>query len=146
MKKVFGIITMSAILLVMAIPAFANTSNWAWTGTAGGNIVNGKTNGVFHTMTAGNLTFSGSVWATYVPPAPTSPSQWYYQVRKNNGIAPDSTVCSYGPVTTNGLLGHSASFYTSCGYINAGNDYYLYVSRGNNDGRAYSSSGNLSTP
>lgn len=59
-RVVIALIVLLVTLLTVT-PALANSSNWSFTGTTTGNIVNGASNGVFHTMTAGTMRLSGNI-------------------------------------------------------------------------------------
>lgn len=53
----FALIVTNAVVF----PVLADSSNWSFTGTITGNVVNGASNNVFHTLTAGTMTLSGSI-------------------------------------------------------------------------------------
>lgn len=48
-------------ITVMAAPAFATTSRWAW--TMEHRFVSGEENGVLHEIDEGRMSFEGEVWA-----------------------------------------------------------------------------------
>ncbi|MDX2074965.1 MAG: hypothetical protein SFZ02_00920 [bacterium] len=130
-------------MLIMVFPVFANTSGWSFTGTVAGRVVNGGNNGIYHNMTAGSLTNSGSIWPTFANPGSTSPSPWVFEVWKDNGIF-DSFICASSPVTTGTTIGQGTSFSQGCGTISSGS-YYLVAWRATTDGRSYSASGSFSS-
>jgi len=68
------------VTLVMMTPALANTSNWYFLAYYNGRVVNGKTNGVYHQMTAGALTISGTIKTTAVYGNPSTAKPWYFEV------------------------------------------------------------------
>lgn len=133
-------------MLIMATPALANTSSWYFLAYDYGLVIDGSVNGVYHTMTAGNLTNSGSLWVTRTLPNPLSPAPFYFRVKKSQ-IGPDPTICTSGAVTPSVMVGsqYKVSFSKNCGTISAGT-YYLYIWRNYTDGREVQGSGTLRTP
>lgn len=92
------IVTVLLILfatMIMVIPVLANSSNWAFTGTVEGRYLNGGNNGVYHNMTAGTLTNSGSIWVTYASPGASNlPQNWTFEVWKDYRAASDGRAVS----------------------------------------------------
>lgn len=129
-------------LLFMVAPAMANTSHWAFQGNVNGIYLSGSDNGVWHHMNSGNLTNSGSFWATNSAPYPLQP--WKFEVWKEISWWPNSKVCETGWITPNSTVGLQKSFSKSCGSISSA-DYYLVAWRSASDGRAYSGGGNFNS-
>jgi len=128
-------------MFIMATPAFANTSSWSFLAFYDGRVINGKTNGVSHQMTAGALTISGTITTTAVYGNLPTAKPWYFEVRKwsNNAI-----VCTAGPIPVPLLWNQTQSFSKACGSIPAGK-YYLKIWRADADDREVTGSGSLVT-
>jgi len=125
----------------MATPALANTSSWYFLAYYNGRVVNGKTNGVYHQMTAGTLTISGTIKTTAVYGNPPTAKPWHFEVRKWSN---DTIVCTAGPVAVPLLWNQTKSFSKVCGAIPAGK-YYLKIWRAAADDREVTGSGTLVT-
>ena len=149
-NKIVTAIFLSLAILIMSTPALANSSSWSFTSTVEGMVLDGSKNGVFHTMTAGTLTNSGSIYVASAQPccSTTNPASWTITVKKYNWPLFDSTICSV-TVTPSKMVGsqYKVSFTKNCGTIAAGK-YYLYITRGggSTDGRQVVGSGTLTTP
>jgi len=130
-------------LLVMATPVLANTSSWSFLAYYDGRVINGKTNGVFHQMTAGALTISGTIKTTAIYGTPNGAQPWYFEVWKNGLIS--SKKCTAGPVAVPLSWNQTNSFSKACGTITAGS-YYLVIWRAATDNREVTGSGTLKTP
>jgi hypothetical protein len=129
-------------LMMITLPVLANTRNWGFTGTVAGLYINGEHNGVYHNMTAGNLTNSGSLWSRNWAAYPLV--NWSFRVWKDNGLFGDQAICTT-TVAPNPSTNVPVYFSQSCGYVSAGN-YYLEAWRNASDDRAYSASGSFVTP
>ncbi len=136
------IMTLLAIL-VMATPVLANTSSWSFLAFYDGRVINGKSNGVFHQMTAGALTISGTIKTTAIYGTPNGAADWYFEVWKD-GLIP-SKKCTAGPVAVPLSWNQTNSFSKACGTITAGS-YYLIIKRPFLDNREVTGSGTLRTP
>ncbi|MEW5830489.1 MAG: hypothetical protein AB1846_16490, partial [Chloroflexota bacterium] len=139
-KAITGLFLFIA-LFIMATPALANSSSWYFLAYYDGRVINGKTNGVYHQMTAGALTISGTIKTTAVYGNPPTAKPWYFEVRKwsNNKI-----VCKAGPIAVPLLWNQTKSFSKACGSIPAGK-YYLKIWRAAADDREVTGSGSLMT-
>jgi len=139
-NQIFSAAFIIFAMLIMIFPALANSSSWSFTGITGGNVVNGKVNGVFHTMTAGTLIYSGSLVTASIANPSTPIQTWTLQVRRKST---DAIVCQTTDVPSN-AVGGSAPFNKNCGSISA-DTYYLYMFRNQYDGRIINGSGTLQT-
>ena len=142
--KYASILAFLAGLLVVQ-PVFANSRAWSFTMSPRSRVVDGKANGVFHTMDAGTLTLSGNLWVHSTLVNPTGPASVTVAVRQHKKWWFDSTVCSQR-VTPSKTVGshHKVSINKNCGKIGSGT-YYLVISRGYEDGREIRGSGQIST-
>ncbi|MCU0498690.1 MAG: hypothetical protein MUF87_15165 [Anaerolineae bacterium] len=135
------------LLLFVAFPILANTSNWAWQGIWQGYYINGDHNGVHHQMVQGTLTFSGGIWATTFVGAAVPASTWTFELWKIRSDGRHVMRCSF-QVQANQGVNQTKFFSQNCG-INGGK-LYIVASRAHpnqtGDTRAYSASGNLHTP
>jgi hypothetical protein len=104
--------------------------------------VNGKDNGIVHTMTAGTLSHTGAVWQYQTAPNPVGPNQVHIEVWKDTLF--DDLICTVTltPYTTNNLKKY---FSKNCGTISAGN-YFIVVWKVEDDGRDDKGTGTLYTP
>lgn len=134
-------------ILVMASPALANSSSWYFYENRDGRVVDGSKNGIYHTLTAGTLTISGSIWTAAIYPGSTSVQGITIEVRKPAFLG-STTICSTGPYypSANNIgKSYAVTVSKNCGGVGAASDYYLYVWRSNTDGREVEGSGNLTT-
>lgn len=129
--------------LVMATPVLANSSSWYFLAFYDKTTVNGKANGVFHTMTAGQLTISGTLKTTAIYGTALTPKGWYFEAWKVGLI--DSKKCTIGPIAPPVSLNQTISFSNVCGTIPAGK-YYLIIKRVAPDNREVQGNGTLKTP
>jgi hypothetical protein len=139
-------VTMLLVLLAMLImvtPALANSSSWSFLAFYDGRVINGKSNGAFHSMTAGALTISGTIKTTAIFGAPNGAQPWTFEVWQD-GLFP-SKKCTAGPVAVPVSLNQTKSFSKACGNIPAGS-YYLVIWRAATDNREVTGSGTLQTP
>lgn len=142
-NKMTTVVFVLFVMLIMVTPAFANTSNWYFLAYYDGRVINGKTNGVFHQMTAGALTIGGTIKTTAIFGTPNGAQPWYFEVWKN-GLIP-SKKCTAGPVAVPLSWNQTNSFSKACGSISAGS-YYLVIWRAASDNREVTGSGTLRTP
>jgi hypothetical protein len=134
-------------MLIMVTPVFANSSSWSFLAFYDRYYLSGKANGVFHNMTAGQLTNSGKIWVTMIMGGiPAGMYPWYFEVWKKNTVF-DQLICTSSPVYPNVMVGsqYATSFTKSCGNISAGT-YYLVIYRAQSDNREVQGSGTLHTP
>lgn len=129
------------VMLIMATPALANTSSWYFLAYYDGRVVNGKKNGVYHEMTAGALTISGTITTTAVYGNPSKAEPWYFEVRRWDN---NKKVCTAGPIPVPLWWNQTQSSRKSCGSIPAGK-YYLVIWRADADDREVTGSGSLVT-
>lgn len=147
-NRIVTIVLLLLAMFVMATPALANSSSYSWLAYSDyGYVIDGSVNGVFHTMTAGTLTNSGSLWVTRTNPNPINPPTPFYISVKKSVVGPDPTICTTGAVTPSVMVGsqYAVSYSKGCGTISAGT-YYLYIWRNAIDGREVKGSGTLRTP
>lgn len=142
-NKTITVVFVLLITLIMVTPALANTSSWYFLAYYDGRVINGKTNGVFHQMTAGALTISGTIKTTAIYGTPNGAQPWYFEVWKD-GLFP-SKKCTAGPVAVPLSWNQTNSFSKACGSIPAGS-YYLVIWRAATDNREVTGSGTLRTP
>ena len=134
-------------MLVMASPVLANSSNWWFLAYYDRYYLSGKANGVFHNMTAGNLTNSGYIYVTYIQGGtPSGRQPWYFEVWKKNTLV-DKKICTSNAVYPNVMVGpnYKTNFSKNCGNISSGS-YYLVIWRAASDNREVTGSGTLATP
>lgn len=146
-KKYLILITLvAALLLLVVTPVLANTRNWSWTMGTSGRVIDGKANGVLHSMTAGTLTLSGSVWNDFNLVGATGPAKITIEVRRQRTLLPDQLICSTS-VTPDSRVGYQyrKTISKNCGSIVSGT-YYLYIWRSYADGRRIKGEGTLRTP
>lgn len=144
MKKIIRISIAIVWLLVMALPAFANSSNYAWDMPWDGYYVNGKNNGVLHSLTAGTLTNSGSLWEYYkIGGASATPHDITIEVWRVDTIF-DNKICSI-TVTPYTTL-YQKKYYSQNGGTIIADDYYIVVWKNNEqDGWSTAGSGTLTS-
>lgn len=142
-NRVATIVMTLLAVLVMATPVLANTRSWNFLAYYDRYYINGKTNGVIHTMTAGALTLSGTIKTTAIYGAPAGAQPWYFEVWKDGLVS--SKKCTAGPISVPISLNQTNSFSKACGTITAGN-YYLVIYRAAADNREVTGSGTLKTP
>jgi hypothetical protein len=132
--------------LMFVTSVFANSSNWSFTSNLDGMTWNGT---VLHSMTAGTLTNSGTIYVAAAQGASEEVAQWKIIVRRKNTIG-YTTICSI-TVQPSYYVGsqYAVPFTNNCGTITAGN-YYLRFERktssGYSDHRQVVISGTLRTP
>lgn len=141
-KHVLRVFLLTVALIVMALPALANSSSYQWEMSHEGRNVNGKRNGVLHDMTAGELTNSGEVWQYFNLQGATGPLKVGIEVRKVNTLF-DSSVC-IAYVTPSAELNDPVSYSKDCGTISDGT-YYIVAFKGDMDGRSTAGRGVLET-
>lgn len=143
-KKNIIAATMTLVaVLIMVTPALANSRSWSFLAFYDGRVINGKNNGVFHSMTAGALTISGTIKTTAIFGTPSGAQPWTFEVWQD-GLFP-SKKCTAGPVAVPVGLNQTNSFSKACGSIPAGS-YYLVIWRAAVDNREVTGSGTLKTP
>lgn len=130
-------------LLIMATPVLANSSSWWFLAYYDGRVINGHDNGVFHSMTAGTLTISGTITTTAIYGTSNGAQPWYFEVWKDGLI--HTKKCTAGPVAVPLSWNQSNSFSKNCGSITSGS-YYLVIWRAATDNREVTGSGTLRTP
>ncbi len=140
-KKIICIGTAAVLFLAMALPVLANSGNYAWKMPWDGYYVSGWDNGVTYNLTAGNLTFSGSVWqyeekvGAFYPPYSVTTEVW-----RDDPIW-DTKIGSY-TVTPSTTLNDKKSFSKNLGSIIA-DTYYIVANKQNTDGWSTAGSGTL---
>ncbi len=130
-------------MFIMVTPALANSSGWSFLAYYDGRVVNGRTNGAFHTMTAGALTMSGTLKTTAIYGTPAGAQPWYFEVHKNDLF--QTTVCTGGPIAVPVGLNQTTNFSKACGNISA-DSYFLIFYRNAVDNREVTGSGTMKTP
>lgn len=140
-QKILSVFLIIFMLSIMALPALANTSNWAFTMYY--RVVDGSANGQFHSMTAGSMSLSGNVWAfSKDPGAVPSPYTIYISIYESV-FGPDRYV-GQSAVTPSDTLFEDAPVSGTYGNQNAGS-YYLFIYKASDDGWNVSGSGTLTT-
>lgn len=130
-------------LMVMSLPAIANSANYSWDMAYTGRYVNGYNNGVTHSLTAGTLTNSGSLWE-YFKSATSNATPWDITIEVEKvGTFWDTLIC-YETVTPSITLNQSVSYNDACGSVTSGT-YYLIISKPGTDGWSTAGNGTLTT-
>ena len=142
-NKIVTAMLLLLAMFIMTTPVLANSSSWSFLAFYNGRVINGKTNGVFHSMTAGALTISGTIKTTAIYGTPNGAQPWYFEVWQD-GLFP-SKKCTAGPVAVPINLNQTNSFSKACGSIPTGS-YYLIIWRAALDNREVTGSGTLKTP
>lgn len=145
-NNLFSAFLVCLAILIIVTPVFANSSTWSFLAFYDGRYLSGKANGVFHTLTAGSLTNSGSIWVTMIMGgSPNGLQPWYFEVWKKNTIF-DQKICTSNPVYPNVMVGrqYATTFSKNCGNIPDGK-YYLVIWRSESDNREVQGSGTLTT-
>lgn len=140
------VISILLAILVMTTPVLANSSNWSFTSNLDGMVWNGT---VLHTMTAGNLTNSGTIYVAAAQGASQEVASWKIIVRRKNTIG-YTTICSV-TVKPSYYVGYqyAVPFSKNCGQITAGKYYIRFeriTSTGYSDHRQVVINGTLFTP
>jgi hypothetical protein len=131
----------------MVTPVLANSSDYSWLAYSDyGYVIDGSVNGVYHTLTVGSLTNSGSLWVTRTNPNPINPPTPFYIRVKKSVFGIDPTICTTSAITPSIMVGqqYNVSYSLNCGSISSGT-YYLYIWRNSIDGREVKGSGTLSS-
>ncbi|MEW6059400.1 MAG: hypothetical protein AB1551_04545 [Actinomycetota bacterium] len=126
-------------VLVFAAPAFANSSSYWF--KMDYRYVNGSQNGIFHSMTGGNLTNSGQIWVYSKDGGAASPVPVTIEVWDTDGL--DNIVCSLS-VTPYAKIGQRKAYNKSCGHIDP-DEYYIVAWKTVDDGNNVQASGTLRT-
>lgn len=141
--KLVTLFTLTLFLLVILLPniVYAATSNYSFSMSGHGRVVNGKSNGVFYTISNGRrVTINGSTWITSSLQGALNPPQSIrYTLYRSISILPDK---EYG--TVNGGISRSFSGTLSSAVDTTSNSYYLFIWRTVEDGHAVSGTGSLS--
>ena len=138
-RIVFGAIA----LLVMAAPmAMANTRSYNW--EMNNRYDSGKNNGVFHQLNSGSLTHAGSIWA-YSRDGGSNPSPATVTVRVYKSDAFADTLYCTKSITPSTTLGTKKNWSQGCGSVPTSSNYYLEISKVNDDGWNERGSGSLTT-
>jgi len=120
-NKVITAMFVLLAMFIMVTPAFANTSSWSFLAYYTGRVINGANNGVYHQMTAGSLTISGTIKTTAIYGSLNGAQPWYFEVWQDKLI--DSKKCTAGPVAVPLSWNRTNSFSKACGSIPAGKYY-----------------------
>ncbi|WP_338554466.1 hypothetical protein [Paenibacillus sp. KS-LC4] len=139
-QKLLSIMFGMILLCVLIAPiASANSSSFSFDLTF--RVVDGAANGKYHKLSKGNLSISGTV-TPYDNPngAPAKINQISIAVYKKSG-----TYVGTANVTPVAKLNTSTSFSQSLGTQSAETEYYLFISRLEDDGWDLSGQGTLVT-
>ena len=143
-KRVVPIILWVILALTVATPVLANSSSWSFLAFYDRYYISGKSNGVFHDMTAGNMTISGSLTTTMISGNVLPVQAFTFEVWKV-GTLWDTKVCTTGSFNPPRLVGDPAMPVSwNCGAQSAGK-YYLIIYRAAADNREVKGSGTIST-
>lgn len=143
-KRAVATIFLVILALTVATPVLANSSSWSFLAFYDRYYINGKTNGVFHDMTAGNMTISGSLTTTMIMGNVLPVQAFTFEVWKV-GTLWDTKVCTTGSFNPPRLVGDPATPVSwNCGAQSAGK-YYLVIYRAKADNREVTGSGTIST-
>ena len=135
-----GLVLVS-LMAAMALPAMATTNNWSW--TMNYRVVDGEANGYVYWMNAGDLSFSGEVWAySKDPGAVSSPYQIKNRVYRQS-FPSDVLECSANR-TPSSTLNVKRSFSANCGFA-PGDTYYIFAYTTADDGWNTKGDGSFST-
>lgn len=129
----FSLITVTILAMCFVLPAFAASATYDFTMV--NRVVNGKDNGVYHTLSAGTAHMNGSSFTYSSGPEAVGPYDIKYTLYKDV-FGPDP---SYG--TVNG--GHDRSFVGSFANVDASDKYYLLIWKTNIDGHTSKGSGSV---
>ena len=138
-SKIYTILLFSLLVTIMSIPAFAATSKFDF--TMKHRVVNGKTNGEYHTLSGGKRpTISGSMYQTGGTTNTGTNEIFVELVNKTSGNSFGSV--SLGKPNKNGSKkSFSETFSKKTG---GGTKYYLIFYRVESDGRTISGDGSIS--
>ncbi|WP_079707688.1 hypothetical protein [Paraliobacillus ryukyuensis] len=132
--KIFTFFTVAVLLSSFALPAFASSSAYSFTMEF--RVVNGKNNGIYHSLSSGSPTISGSTSVVSSKPGAFDPYDIKYTLYKDNFFGDTG----YG--TVNG--GVDKYFTGTFDEVDGGDDYYLLIWRTNDDGNIVEGSGTVS--
>lgn len=137
-----GLAGLAVLIMVLPVLAASSSSSYAWDMPRDGRYVNGKQNGVTHSLSAGKLSNSGRLWQYATIGGATGPLSITVEVWKDN-ILSDTKICSI-TVPTSSTIGVQSGYSVPCGDIAAGN-YYLVIWKAEKDGWSTQGDGTLET-
>jgi hypothetical protein len=140
LRRIINVLAATAVLLLMAMPSFANTATWSF--TMNNRYVNGEDNGVLHTMSAGTMTFGGDVWNYAKAAGATGRNTIHLNVYRQ-GFPTDPLACSTS-ATAPATLGQKQAFSVGCGSEPA-DTYYVVAYKVEDDGWDSKGAGTLKT-
>ena len=132
---------LAGLMALLCGTALASSLSFAW--TMNNRYVNGKTNGRFHTLDAGELTLSGKIWITEKRAAAAStPLSISMSVVKEQDSSERDAVCTV-TVTPDTTINNKKEFSRSCGRIESGKFWLLIdkVGASNPDGDGWHNQG-----
>lgn len=140
-QKIITILLLSLIMTFMALPALANSSSWYF--TMDYTYVNGADNGIFHSMTSGNMYLNGDIWAYSQDYGHTSSPNTVYVDVYESVFGPDRRVGG-ASATPSSTLYNEVAVYSSMGSQNAGT-YYIVTYKNSDDGWNIQGNGTINT-
>lgn len=138
-KKLFSSLLGITMLSVFVAPfVLANSSSFVWDMT--NRYVNGYDNGEIHAMTSGTMSISGSMYIYSSLPGATGPLPVTIKVYRD-AFGPDPLA---GSIIKTPIKGQTVSYSGNLGTEPTG-DYYLEISKTEDDGHDTKGSGTLKT-
>lgn len=142
LKKMVSAALLAIVAVAMvALPSVANTRNYAW--EMNHRYVSGDDNGVYHTLTAGSMTFTGTVWP-YSTDAGHTTSPYTITTRVYRQAFPSDVVACSASITPWAVINAQRSFSASCGSEPA-DTYYVQAGTVEDDGWNTRGTGQVAT-
>lgn len=118
-----------SMFFIGSLTVLAKSSSVSFTMNWDGRYINGKNNGVYHSLSAGGVQIRGTIENTYTRPGAVGPNTITIELWNK------TTGNYFGSVKVTPKANSRKSFSGTFSSVGGGNKYYLIIYRANADGR-----------